>query len=64
MVAGLWARGRLMPDEGTHASNGTDAQPDESDLLQRGAQVEALMQTGDEVRNGDVDHAGRDKAQQ
>jgi hypothetical protein len=51
-------------DERLHGGDGADAQADERDLLQGRAQVDALVQPGDEVGDRHVDHARRDEPQQ
>jgi hypothetical protein len=51
-------------DERAYGRNGADAQADERHLLQGRAQVDPLVQPGDQIRDRDVDHAGRDETQQ
>jgi len=55
-------RRRLSELAGEH--NGAEAEADEGDLAGRGADVASLVQAGDEVGHGDVDHAGGGDRQQ
>lgn len=45
-------------DQAVNPGNGENAQADQADLLNRGAELRAAVQPGNQVGNGDVNHAG------
>lgn len=50
--------------EDVNQPDAANTQPDEGDLLQGGGDGRALVQTGNEIGDGDVHHAGRGQAEQ
>jgi len=54
----------LMPDERLHERDRGNAEPNQQHLLDGGGKVDAPMQSGDQVGDRNVNHAGGNKAQQ
>lgn len=55
-------RSQSMGQNEVNAPDAADAQPDQNDLLQSGGELGPLVQPGNEIRDGNVDHAGGRKA--